>query len=235
MGEVAAVLLAGGSGTRFSEDVSKVYVPLAGRPVVQYSLESVEASGHIDHVVVVIRDGDNHEWERVRATVRPSKVRAVVAGGDSRHGSEWAGLKAVSTHVATADRVMLHDAARPFLTLDLIGRLVDTATATGAGVIPSVALDGEMVGDTGQLVDVEPLVSVQTPQLFASADLITAFEAANSAGFQGVDTAETVQTYCQTPIRHVTGHRRNLKITTIEDLHAAEAMAGSWDRGVWTG
>ncbi|MEE8602812.1 IspD/TarI family cytidylyltransferase [Euzebya tangerina] len=233
MSEVAAVVLAGGSGTRFSDDISKVYVPLGERPVLQYALETVELSSHVDHIVVVIRDVDETHWADVQAMVQPTKVRAAVVGGSTRHASEWAGLQAIVEHVPQTRWVMLHDAARPFLTLDLVARLVDTATGTGAGVVPAHSFTDDIVDQSGRLVDGSKLVSVQTPQLFSLADLTAAYSAAAADNFHGVDTAETVQVYRSTPIRHVASDRRNIKITTLDDLLVAESWVSEWDRGRW--
>lgn len=128
---------------------------------------------------------------------------------------------------------MLHDAARPFLTLDLVGRLVETATRTGAGAVPAHEFSDDIVDQSGRLVDGSKLVSVQTPQLFAFSDLTSAYSAAAADNFHGVDTAETVQAYRSTPIRHVASDRRNIKITTLDDLLVAEKWVENWDRGVW--
>lgn len=231
---VAAVLLAGGASSRFDHDLGKVYVPLRGRPLLAFSLTTLDRSPVVDHVVLVIREGDRDAAMRCVEAVAPTTLRAVVTGGDTRHESEVAGLAAVAG-LAGVGWVMLHDAARPFLTLDLLDRLVATGVGRGVGVVPGRPVDDAVVDDEGAVVDTSTLITVQTPQLFAIDDALAAHSAAEADDFRGVDTAETVAAYRDTPIEYVDGDARNLKITTVEDLVSAERWVGDWDAGRWVG
>lgn len=229
---VAAVLLAGGASSRFDHELSKVYVPLRGRPLLTFSLATLERSRVVDHIVLVVREGDRSASMRAVDAIAPSKLRTVVAGGSTRHESETAGLAAVADLPGVA-WVMVHDAARPFVTLDLLDLLVETAMASGVGVVPGRPFEDAVVDDDGMVVDTSTLITVQTPQLFAVEDALAAYEAAGADGFHGVDTAETVSAYRETPIEFVDGDVRNLKITTLEDLFRAEQWVQEWDEGRW--
>lgn len=231
--DVAAVLLAGGASSRFDHELGKVYVPLAGRALLAHGLEALELSPVVDHVVLVIRGGDRPACDAVVAAVGPTKLRAVVVGGSTRHESETAGLDALED-LPEVGWVMLHDAARPFITLDLLDRLVGTARKRGVGVVPGTRFDDAVVDGRGRLVDTSKLITVQTPQVFPRLDVVTAYRLAAAEGFHGVDTAETVARYRDTPIEFVDGDPLNFKITTIEDLFAAEQLVGAWDAGRWT-
>lgn len=230
--DVAAVLLAGGASSRFDHELSKVFVPLQGRPLLTFSLATLERSAVVDHIVLVIREGDRGASMRAVDAVAPRKLRTVVSGGSTRHESENAGLAAVD-ELPDVAWVMVHDAARPFVTLDLIERLVRTARARDVGVVPGRPFDDAVVDADGAVVDTSTLITVQTPQLFSLEDAIAAYAAAGADDFHGVDTAETVQAYRDTPVEFVDGDARNLKITTIEDLFRAEQLVNAWDLGRW--
>lgn len=233
-GRVAAVVLAGGAGSRFGAGVSKVYVPLGGRPILTYALDVLHRSEDVDDVVLVIRAGDEADHAAASTLAPGDKVRAVVAGGATRQGSEQAGLDALAESDDT-DLVLLHDAARPFLTVDLIARLVDAARRTGGGAVPGVPLAGDLVDARGTPIDVADLIAVQTPQVFPLGVLRRAFRAAAVEGVEGVDTSQTVQAVDAVQVAWVDSGPRNLKITHPEDLALAEELLPSWDRGHWTG
>lgn len=231
-GRVVAVVLAGGSGTRFGAEVGKVYVTLGGRPILAHSLGVLHADPVVDDVVVVIREGDEDLWEAVHRDAPTDRVRAVVPGGSTRQRSEWAGITAVRDRVPGASAVLLHDAARPFLTHDLIVRLVGPAGA-GEGAIPAIPLAGDLVDVDGQPVDTRDLVAVQTPQAFPLDVLLATYPRALAEGFEGVDTAQTVQAHGDVVVRWVPADPRNLKVTHPEDLARAEALLPAWRGGAW--
>lgn len=232
-GRAVVLVLAGGSGTRFGADQSKVYVRLGHRPILAYALHALERSDVIDDVVVVVRDGDRAAYEVVAAAAPTTKVRAVATGGRTRQGSEQAGLDAAAAATPTADLVLLHDAARPFLTLDLLADLVGIVRRTGGGAVPAVGLLGDLVDADGLPVATGDLVSVQTPQAFPAAVLRDVYPRAAADGFEGSDTAQTVQAYADVAVTWVPGTQRNLKITHPEDLAIAEALLPAWDEGTW--
>lgn len=231
-GRVGAVVLAGGSGTRFGAGTSKIYVMLGGRPILAHALAVLHASTLVDDVVVVIREGDEVAWAAVADTAPTGRVRAVVSGGATRQRSEWAGITAVRDHTQGVTAVLLHDAARPFLTHDLIARLL-APLAAGEGALPAAPLDGDLVDVAGQPVDAAGLVAVQTPQAFPLDVLLAAYPRALDSGFEGVDTAQTVQSHADVAVRWIPADPRNLKVTHPADLARAEALLPAWRDGEW--
>ncbi|HUG86674.1 MAG TPA: IspD/TarI family cytidylyltransferase [Euzebya sp.] len=229
-GRVAAVVLAGGAGTRFGADVCKVYVPLGGRPILAYSLDVMEASDRIDDVVVVIRPEDRPTYDQVAADVGASKVRAVVAGGATRQASEWAGIQAVRDRCPGALVVVVHDGARPLLTSQLIARLVQTSQQHASGALPARPLAAGLVAASGAPRPGGDLVAVETPQVFPLAVLLAVYPMAMAEGVEGIDTAQTVQSYSGLPIRWVPAGPPNPKITHPQDLPAVEALLPAWER-----
>lgn len=230
---VTAILLAGGSGTRIQHATNKVYLPIRDRPLLRWPLESLLASPEVDDVVLVIRDEDaGHAREAIGEELL-ARLRAVVAGGPTRHASEQAGLDAIAAdiEVARTDLVMVHDAARPFLSPDLLARTVETARRVG-GAVPALPLDPTVVraedGRVSASVMVDRVRRVQTPQAFAAEPLLEAYRAAAAEGFRGSDTAESVLRYTSLEIAAVAGDPNNVKVTFIEDLFYAEELAGRW-------
>ncbi len=107
-------------------------------------------------------------------------------GGDTRQASEWAGIRAAADlGLPRPTMVLLHDAARPFLTLDLIDRLLDGDPSAEIGAIPAHPVTDALVDDTGRLVDQVGLVRVQTPQAFSLDVLIDRYPTGRSRGVLG--------------------------------------------------
>lgn len=219
---VAAIVLAGGSGSRFGAPVSKIYVSLAGKPMLSHSLAAMDRSRSVDDIVVVIRQGDRPAFDDAATAAQTSKIRAVVAGDVTRQGSEWAGIKAVRDTCAEVDLVLLHDAARPLVSLDLIDRLVRQARSAGGGAIPVQPLDQDLIDEGGNLVDTAQLAAVQTPQVFALQALLHVYARAMTDGFAGVDTSQTMKAYSDIVVAAVPGTPHNIKVTHPADLVLAE-------------
>jgi 2-C-methyl-D-erythritol 4-phosphate cytidylyltransferase len=232
-GRAAVVVLCGGSGTRLGAGVNKVYLPLAGRRVVTWSLEWASQVPEVGPFVVVVRPEDVDLAEEVlRREARGLDVRMVV-GGATRHESEDAALVHLAPYVEAGevDVVAVHDGARPLAGPALFRSVVTTAQAVGGAVPALPALGVLPVGADGQLgrTAVSPgtlqrLARVQTPQAFRAKDLLAAYAGALDAGFQGTDTASTVEAFSVLVVQTVAGSRQNLKVTYPHDLFLAERL-----------
>jgi 2-C-methyl-D-erythritol 4-phosphate cytidylyltransferase len=234
---VAAIVLAGGSGSRVQRNVNKVYLPIRERDMLEYSLETMDRSPRISEVALVVREDDLSKAELLIAETMPAKLTTVVMGGASRHQSELAGLRALAPRIASGhiEVVAIHDGARPFMTLELLDRIVDTAIEHG-GAIPGLVIEEPLYRTTPEGVEMLPprsLRRVQTPQAFLARPLLAAYEASVRAGFEGVDTAETIERFSDLRIRIVPGDPRNIKVTFVEDFFSAEEYALEWDKGAW--
>lgn len=236
---VAAILLAGGSGTRMRMDGNKVYLPLAGRPALCSPLATLAAAPEVACVVLVARGGDMPAVQEVLDLVAPAKEVVVVPGGATRHLSEQAGLAAVKALMAGGhafDVVAIHDGARPFLTRSLLSALV-AAARTHGGAVPALALAATVFEETDGKVAPRPsadLVTVQTPQVFRVDALLAAYAAALADGFDGVDTAQVLERYTDLRVAAVPGDERNVKVTNPDDLPLAERLAAVFVDGEWT-
>jgi 2-C-methyl-D-erythritol 4-phosphate cytidylyltransferase len=214
------VLLAAGSGSRVGAEVNKVLLPLAGRPVLAWSVRTVAALAYVDRVVVVHRREDAAEVAALAGDAR------LVAGGPTRHASEWNALAALAADIdaGEVDVVAIHDTARPLAGADLFDAVVAAAWEHG-GAIPVRTQPG-LVAATPGTPRAAALVAVQTPQAFRAADLLAAYRAADRDGFEGTDTAACVERYTALTVWGVPGPAGNLKITFADDVDLAERLLG---------
>jgi 2-C-methyl-D-erythritol 4-phosphate cytidylyltransferase len=167
-----------------------------------------------------------------------SKLIAVVAGGDSRHQSEWHGLEALASEIESGEIeiVAIHDGARPFMTTEILHATIEAARQHGGGV-PGMPIDGpvyERTEDGTVALPHQRLRRMQTPQSFRAGPLLAAYRQAASEGREGVDTAETATRYSDLAIEVVPGDPRNIKVTFVEDIFRAEEYAAAFARGAWT-
>jgi 2-C-methyl-D-erythritol 4-phosphate cytidylyltransferase len=229
MPSAAAVVLAGGSGTRVGAEgnagVNKVYLPLAGRPLLSWALDAFAQALSIGRLVLVARPADRPYAQQAADAVTGLRVE-IVAGGATRHGSEWAALRLLAPAIRAGelDVVAIHDGARPVVARQLIEDAVAAARKYGAAVpgveLTDVARDG--------LHPVEgTLVRVQTPQAFRADLLLDAYERAEVDCFAGTDTAACVERYAGVPVHCIAGDPRNVKVTYRPDLAVAERLLTS--------
>ncbi|MFI7586631.1 2-C-methyl-D-erythritol 4-phosphate cytidylyltransferase [Spongisporangium articulatum] len=224
----AFVVLAGGSGSRFGAASNKVYLPVAGRPVIAWSLAWTAEVPEVGPVVLVIRPGEEDDAAAaVSAAGLPSGSVEVVHGGDTRHRSEQAALDLLRARIDAGeiDVVAIHDGARPLAGAALLAEVITVARVHG-GAVPTVpeprawrfAPDGRLVPP------VEALHAVQTPQAFRAGPLLTAYDAATAAGTEGTDTASALEGVPGVRVVSVPGHADNLKVTFAPDLSRAEDL-----------
>ena len=212
-------ILAAGESTRVGAD--KVTADLGGHPVLAWSLASALASGAFGRIIVVTRGQKPSPIEAIVRSRAPDAL--VVPGGNTRTESSWAAVDAA----ADADIVAIHDSARPFAPPSLFARCVDIARAEGSAVAGLPLADtvrrADEAGTATEEVAREGLWSAQTPQVFRR-DVLERARAA-SGGRSFGDDAAAVRA-AGLPVRMVLGERRNLKITTLEDLaYARELVA----------
>lgn len=214
----AAAILAAGGSTRLGQD--KVTAELGPLPVVCWSIAAARAAGVFDEIVVVAAPG---QLAAVAVLVgRHYREVRVVAGGDARTASSWAAVDAT-----TAEVLLIHDAARPFASPSLFARCVEGARRDGSAIAGLPLADtvrrADEAGASVEELEREGLWQVQTPQAFRRALLALARTSAGDRSFS--DDAAAVIAAGQR-VRMIPGERRNLKITTMEDLgYARELVA----------
>jgi 2-C-methyl-D-erythritol 4-phosphate cytidylyltransferase len=219
----AVVILAAGSGSRVGAEVNKVLLPLAGRPVLVWSVSAALAVQDVGRVLLVVRPG---EQDAVADAVSPYLGDAevgVVEGGVTRHASEWAALRALAPEIGSGaiDVVAIHDGARPLAGTALFAATIEAARDHG-GALPVVPLT-QVISTDGAPVP-RDLVAVQTPQAFRADALLAAYRAADADGFEGTDTASCLERYGDLRIAAVPSTSGNLKITFPDDVSLAARL-----------
>jgi 2-C-methyl-D-erythritol 4-phosphate cytidylyltransferase/2-C-methyl-D-erythritol 2,4-cyclodiphosphate synthase len=212
--KTVAIIVAAGSGTRAGGSVPKQFAPLAGKPMLAHSVAAMTSHPAVDAVVVVIGEGQEAAFRSVVDGVD------FVVGGASRRESVANGLAALEG----ADRVLIHDAARPFLPHAVIDRLL-AALDTQDGAIPGLPVADTLVSASGASVSREGLVRVQTPQAFRY-EAIKAAHAAWPAEQEATDDAQMLRALGRT-VAVVEGDAMLEKVTHPADFAAAEARFGA--------
>ncbi len=204
----AMIVVGGGSSTRFGAD--KLLATVAGAPLVAHTVRSVQSS--VDRCVLVCRPDQ-------LAAIRSLGLGVdLVPGGSTRTESEIAGLSQVEE---AFDLIGVHDGARPLVSPRLVDALFEAAARHG-GAIP--VLDVPLLVDRSSLTPLSGAGAAQTPQVFAAADLLNSFRAAERDGFRGHDTAEVVARYSDVQIAAIPGEATNVKVTYAEDIALIERM-----------
>lgn len=215
-----AIILAGGSGSRMGAGCNKVLLSLGGEPVILRSIRAFE--GLVDGIVLVSRSEDMPAMREMLA--KNGLSAAVVPGGATRQASVWNGLCALPEGV---EHVLIHDGARCLVDADTIRRCKTSVEVHGTGVAAIPVVDTIKQVDADGIVAATPdrsaLMAVQTPQGFRLPIIMKAHEDAQQAGFIGTDDASLVERIGQ-PVRLTQGNRRNIKLTTPEDINMAEAF-----------
>jgi 2-C-methyl-D-erythritol 4-phosphate cytidylyltransferase len=217
------ILVAAGRGERMRADRPKAFIDLAGRPLLLQAACPFEQAADIDAVVAVVPAGTEARARDVLAPV--SKLVAVVAGGERRQDSVWAGLAQAPEGFDGV--VLVHDAARPFVDLALIQAVVQGAWKRGAAVPVVPIVDTVKRLSQGQVLgtlDREELAAVQTPQGFRFSLLERAYTEARRLGLTLTDEAMAVERL-GVPVAAIAGLPQNRKLTTPEDLEWAEWRA----------
>ncbi|HSV95489.1 MAG TPA: 2-C-methyl-D-erythritol 4-phosphate cytidylyltransferase [Spirochaetota bacterium] len=230
MNSLYAIILAGGRGERLGSEEPKQFLDLAGMPVLAWSMEAFAAAGGLAGMVLVGPDGRLARMESIAAAHGRGLVRAVVPGGATRQGSSWNGLMALPFD--GDDIVLIHDAARPFITPATILECVGAARVHGAAAVYVRATDTVAEGADGFVRAIpsrECLYYAQTPQCFRYALIRGAHERARAEGIDSSTDDVRLALDAGHRVRIVSGDAGNMKITTAFDLEAARFYA---ERGI---
>jgi 2-C-methyl-D-erythritol 4-phosphate cytidylyltransferase / 2-C-methyl-D-erythritol 2,4-cyclodiphosphate synthase len=224
---VAAIIAAGGRGARLGADRPKQFLDLGGRSILELSVAALAASDRIQEIVVALpAEHVDAGAKALKAAIKRPVI--VVAGGPRRQDSV---ANAFAKAPKDADIVLIHDAARPFVTREVIDRAIDGAHQHGAaiaaiGVRDTVKQAGEAAADGSRLIRAtisrDSVFLAQTPQAFRRDILARALD--EGKGVDATDEAMLVERLGM-PVRVVEGDARNVKITTQEDLAAAKSAA----------
>ncbi len=217
-----AIIVAGGSGTRMHSSTPKQFLPLAGKPVLFYSLEAFYNFDSTTEIIIALPADFFSEWEKLCIAYNFSIPHKLVTGGETRFHSVQNGLQVITEKGI----VGVHDAARPLVSTQTISRTYEAAEKFGSAV-PFVPLNDSIRfynGHENRSLDRNKHVLVQTPQCFRSDVLISAYQTEYQAFF--TDDASVVESSGFT-VHLVEGNTENIKITTPSDFLIAETLVNS--------
>ncbi|MBQ3269301.1 MAG: 2-C-methyl-D-erythritol 2,4-cyclodiphosphate synthase [Clostridia bacterium] len=223
-----AVIVAAGRGTRSGLSENKVFHPVAGRAVLSRCLDAFERCGRFEGVVLVLSENDRAAWTALEAREGPFPlVKAVAMGGATRRESVYHGLLAVP---GDAEIVAIHDAARPFVSRDVIDATLESARAYGSGVISTPVVDTvKQIGSDGRVTSLDraSLRAVQTPQTFDYHKILEAHRRAEAEQLSVTDDAALFEHYYgNVRLATAAGAEENRKLTTKADFEALNEREG---------
>lgn len=221
---VTAVLVCAGNSTRMGLDISKQFIPILGKPAIEYTLNAFTRSTLTDEIVIVCRENDAEQIKKIVADGNFTKVKKIVNGGSTRSESVLNGVNACSektTHIA------VHDGARILIKPDDIDKVIR------CGILNKSAALGVPVTDTIKTVDEKgfitstprrsELVAIQTPQVFEKKFYLKACENVSQHGEEITDDCMIVEKYGGR-VLVVTGSIDNIKLTVRRDIDYAEMI-----------
>ena len=226
---VTAIVLAAGSGSRMNQKKEKQFLLLDGKPVLYYSLRTFEAS-IVDEIILVTKEKDiDYCRQEIVEKYGFTKVRRIVSGGKERYDSVQRGLKAADKR---NNIIMIHDAARPFVTNRMILDSISAARRYKACTVAVPVKDTIKVVDEYEFgvetPDRSTLYIIQTPQTFDKGLIREAYERLRISGDKDItDDTMIVERYLDQRVKMVEGSYKNIKITTPEDMPVAEALLSS--------
>ncbi len=220
---IVALVVAAGRGARFGGTVPKQYLSLHGEPLLAQTLKALLACQNIDHVLCVIHPDDQALYEDTLSPIAldvREKLLAPVHGGDTRQETVYRGLCALK--ILSPKHVLIHDGARPFVSQQLMKRVIDGLSAFNA-VIPVLPMTDTVkhIDDTGMIcenVSRDHLVTVQTPQGFAFQTIYAAHEAVKQQGLRHFTDDSAIITHQGGQVMSVVGEPDNIKVTTQDDV-----------------
>lgn len=225
-GKTSAIIVGAGKATRMG-GVDKLFINIAGNPVIAHTILKFDKCDKIDEIILVIRQDQESSYKELLSKLNLSKPCRFVSGGAARQDSVWNGIKAVSSECKI---VAIHDGARPCVPIQLIEKVIESARAVGAAVAAKRITDTIKESSDGiyitKTLDRNRLWSVQTPQCFRLEIIIKAFEAARSKGLEFTDDTAACELIGQ-PVKLVEYQEPNPKLTLQSDLPYIEFLLKS--------
>lgn len=221
---VSAIIVAAGGSVRMGIADSKQFIPLLGRPAIEYTLKAFEKCHLIKEIVVVCREQDKERIKAIADENGFAKVKSLVEGGASRAESVRNGIKAAS---GRAKYFAIHDGARPLITVEEIERVVEAAFETGAATLGVPVKDTIKIVDGYNKIESTPLRSqlraVHTPQVFERELYQFALENAGDNMINFTDDCSLIE-HMGGEVEVVKGNEENIKLTTPIDVVIAESI-----------
>lgn len=222
--KIIAVITGGGAGTRMNSLRPKQFIPIAGKMLIEHTLETFEHHNMIDGIIIVLPENELDAFKLLQKENKlGKKVTAIIAGGTTRQDSVRLGLEAIGN----ADYAVIHDAARCLVTKEELTHTIQKCIDGWQGAICALPVrdtlkrvDGETILATEPR---EQLWGMQTPQVFEFAMIKKAYQKAKDEKFNATDDAQVAER-AGAKICVVTGKSTNIKVTYVEDLALVEMI-----------
>ena len=218
---VTAILPAAGTGSRMGTNTPKQFIRLKGRPLFYYALEAFDRCETVNQMILAVPASYIQTAEKRVAELSMNKKVNIIAGGKERQDSVFNGLAAADDK---ADLILVHDGVRPFVTVDLISRVIQNAAEYGAAVAAIPETDTVKRIHDGwieETLERSSIWRIQTPQCFRADWLRDAYEKAARDKVRVTDDSALIEKMGK-PVRIVEGDYFNIKVTTPVDLMTAE-------------
>lgn len=229
---VAVIIAAAGKGTRLGAPIPKQFLKIGGQPVIIKAMKVFDQMEEVDHIFVVVGEDYVDYCTDLIGQYGFEKMETVAEGGELRQDSVYNALQEMNRRKPGVEYVLIHDAARPFISQEVIRNVLRATEEKGAAVA-CVAMTNSVrrLGageDKSESVDRSEYYAVQTPQGFRKSLLIDAYEKAYDDSFFGTDDAAIVE-HAGGEIAMVDGEYQNIKITTKEDLPMENRIGTGFD------
>jgi len=221
-GCVSVIIAAGGLGTRMGLNINKNFIDISGEPILLRTIRAFEQHSAVHNIILVSSSAYLKEVHDIARNF--NKVRDIVVGGKERQDSVYNGLNSLPRREGI---VLVHDSVRPFVSFNVIRRVILAAGEFGAAIagirVKNTIKSVDDLGYVCSTPDRKTLWSIQTPQAFRYDIIKKAYEKALEDKFYGTDDSMLVERMGYL-VKVVEGDYSNIKITTIEDIKMAEAI-----------
>lgn len=222
------MIIAGGSGQRMKQDIPKQFLNVYDRPVMIYTLEAFQKHPSIDGIIVVCVKG----WETILWAYAQqfgiTKLQWVVEGGETGQESIYNGIEALRSVCSPKDIVLVHDAIRPMVSMDIISDCIRTCEEKGSAVTVIPCAEAMLTTDdrssSSQVYDRDKLMRTQTPQAFPYDKMVWAHEEARKRGISNSVATCTLMVELGEKIFFSMGSEKNVKLTTTDDIEIFKAL-----------
>lgn len=224
--KTVAIIPSGGIGSRILSLIPKQYVKVLGKELIVYTLQVFQNCNSIDEIIIPAQPLYFDFLNEIKEKYHLNKIVEIIEGGKERQDSVYNGLKQLS--LIDEDLVVVHDAARPLLSQELLEKSINEAKKYDSIVVAKKASDTLIKGDeiVGEYLDRTNIYYAQTPQIFRYKILLEAFKLANESNFLGTDESMLVKN-ANFDVRIVEGETTNFKVTTQSDLELLEHILGN--------